>query len=90
MTDFHVVYDLKERFQVSGLNITYGQPYERGGIVPHWRALFDGQGRVQIACFFNQDLGDAWEWADYPPYPERLSGLAWRMGVNYVIYAMTH
>lgn len=87
---FHVVYDLKERFQVSGLNITYGQPYERGGIVPHWRALFDGQGRVQIACFFNQDLGDAWEWADYPPYPERLSGLAWRMGVNYVIYSMTH
>src|SRR5262245_23046182 len=87
---FHVVYDLRERFQVSGLNIVYGNPYERGGYIPHWRALKDESGRVQIAAFFNQDLGDAWEWADYPPYPERLSGLAWRMGVNYVLYSMTH
>ena len=53
---FHVAYDLKERFQVSGLNIVYGQPYERGGYVPHWRALKDENGRVQIAAFFNQDL----------------------------------
>jgi hypothetical protein len=50
----------------------YGNPYERGGYVPHWRALKDDSGRVQIAAFFNQDLGDAWEWADYPPYPEKL------------------
>src|ERR1041384_2733552 len=89
-TIFHVVYDLRERFQVSGLNIVRGMPYERGGIVPHWRALKDESGRVVIGAFFNQDLGDAWEWADYPPYPERLSGLAWRMGVNYVLYSMTH
>jgi len=87
---FHVVYDLRERFQVSGLNIVYGNPYERGGYVPHWRALKDESGRVQIAAFFNQDLGDACEWAYYPPYPEKLSGLAWRMGVNYVLYSMTH
>lgn len=87
---FHTVYDLTERFQVSGLNILYGRPEERGGYVPHWRALKDDNGRVMIAAFFNQDLGDAWEWADLPQYPERLSGLAWRMGVNYVIYSMTH
>jgi hypothetical protein len=35
-------------------------------------------------------LGDAWEWADEAHYPERFSGLAIRLGVNYVVYAMTH
>ncbi|MGE0405229.1 MAG: DUF4159 domain-containing protein [Candidatus Korobacteraceae bacterium] len=87
---FHTVYDLRERFQVSGLNIVSGYPYERGGIVPHWRGVVDSKGRVQVAICFNMDVGDAWEWADYPPYPERLASLAYRMGVNYVVYAMTH
>jgi hypothetical protein len=35
-------------------------------------------------------LGDAWEWADDPRYPERFSGFAIRLGVNYVLYSMTH
>jgi hypothetical protein len=87
---FHVAYSLRERFQISGLQIVRGQPYERGGIVPHWRAVVDPKGRVQVAICFNMDLGDAWEWADYPPYPERYSALAYRVGVNYVVYAMTH
>jgi hypothetical protein len=36
------------------------------------------------------DLGDAWEHADYPQYAERFTGLAYRFGINYVVYAMTH
>lgn len=87
---FHVVHNLSQRFQVSGLNIVRGMPYERGGIEPHWRAVVDSRGRVQVAICFNMDVGDAWEWADYPPYPERLSSLAFRVGVNYVVYSMTH
>ena len=87
---FHVVYDLRERFQVPGLQVVRGQMYERGGIVPHWRAIVDERRRVQIAICFNMDIGDAWEWADYPPYPERYASLAYRIGVNYVVYAMTH
>jgi hypothetical protein len=87
---FHVVYDLKERFHIPGLQIVYGQQWERGGVGGHWRAVVDETGRVLIAICFNMDLGDAWEWADYPPYPERYAGLAYRVAVNYVIYAMTH
>ncbi len=87
---FHVVYDLKERFHIPGLNIVRGGPWERGGVGEHWRAVADDRGRVQIAICFNMDLGDAWEWADYPPYPEQYSSLAYRIGVNYVVYAMTH
>jgi hypothetical protein len=87
---FHTAYDINELYQVSGLNILYGMPYERGGIVPHWRGVVDEKGRIQVAIDFNMDVGDSWEWADYPPYPEKLSSLGMRMGVNYVIYAMTH
>jgi hypothetical protein len=87
---FNVAFDLRNRFQVSGFQIVYGQPYERGGVVPHWRAVVDDKDRVQVAICFNMDLGDAWEFADYPPYPEKYSNMALRIGVNYVLYAMTH
>ena len=43
-----------------------------------------------VAAWHNQDLGDAWEWADEARYPEKFSALAIRLGVNYVVYAMTH
>lgn len=87
---FHTVYDLRERVQVPGLNVVHGPGYERGGVVPHWRAIRDSKGRVVVAVCFNMDLGDAWEWADLPEYPERFASMAYRLGVNYVIYAMTH
>jgi hypothetical protein len=35
-------------------------------------------------------MGDAWEHADDPYYPAEMTGQAYRLGVNYVIYAMTH
>jgi len=39
---------------------------------------------------FNVDLGDAWEMADDPWYPEKYTATAYRYGVNYVLYALTH
>ena len=50
----------------------------------------DDRDRVVVAACFNMDLGDAWEWADAPEYPEKYSALALRLGVNYVLYDMTH
>ena len=88
---FHVVHDLGQRVQISGYNIVYGQPNERGGTDgPHWRAVRDDRGRIVVGAWHNQDLGDAWEWADAPEYPERLASEAFRVGVNYVVYSMTH
>jgi hypothetical protein len=43
-----------------------------------------------VAINFNMDLGDAWELANEPYYPEPMTALATRFAVNYVIYAMTH
>jgi hypothetical protein len=33
---------------------------------------------------------DAWQWADDQRYPADLANVALRMGVNVVVYAMTH
>jgi len=91
---FHTVYDLDDRYQVPGQWALGG----RGGInsqravgtVAHWRGIYDDKGRVMVAMCFNSDLGDSWEWADDPSYPEKYSALGIRIGVNYVVYAMTH
>jgi Domain of unknown function (DUF4159) len=87
---FHTVYDLSKRFRVPGLNVVHGDQIERGGVFPHWRGVVDERGRVVVAICFNMDLGDAWEWADLPEYPERYASLAYRIGINYITYAMTH
>jgi hypothetical protein len=43
-----------------------------------------------VAICHNMDLGDSWEHADDPYYPERFSALGMRIGINYVVYSMTH
>jgi hypothetical protein len=86
---FHTVYDLIDRFQVPGAeHLRTG--YKGDGIGAHWRAIYDDDGRIMVAISFNSDIGDAWEWADTPRYPERFSSLAIRLGVNYIVYAMSH
>jgi hypothetical protein len=87
---FQTLYDLSERSPVPGANVVHGPGYEKDGVVPHWRAIVDEKGRVKIAICFNMDLGDAWEFADSPDYPERFSSMAYRLGINYILYAMTH
>jgi hypothetical protein len=86
---FHAVYDLDDKIQVPGqAHLRTG--YKNNGVGAHWRGIYDDKGRIMVAISYNSDLGDAWEYADDPYYPEKFSGLAIRIGVNYVVYAMTH
>ena len=88
---FHTLYDLDDRYQVPGAQFLHsGRIYEKDGIYPRWRGIYDDKGRIMVAICHNMDLGDSWEWADEPQYPEKYSALGIRIGVNYVIYAMTH
>jgi hypothetical protein len=88
---FHVLYDLDDRFQVPGEQwIRTGRTYEKDGYVPKWRGIRDSKGRIIVAICFNMHLGDAWEWADDPEYPEQFASMAFREGLNYVVYGMTH
>ena len=88
---FHVVYDLDHRIQIPSRMFIYsGVTYEKGGYTPHWRGIFDDDGRMMVAINHNMDIGDAWEHADWPDYPENMTALAYRFGINYLVYAMTH
>jgi hypothetical protein len=89
---FHTVFDLTDRFQIPGAEHLYQgcKNCGEGGQGAHWRGIYDDKGRIMVAISYNSDIGDAWEYADDPRYPEKFSGLAIRVGVNYVIYAMTH
>jgi hypothetical protein len=88
---FHTIYDLDDRYQVPGARyIRSGTTEKCYGCPPHWRGIYDDRGRVMVAICFDSDLGDSWEWADEPQYEERFSALGIRIGVNYVVYAMTH
>lgn len=81
----------RPKVQIPGVwSVVNGTTWEQDGVTPHWRGVFDDDGRLMIAINFNMDIGDAWEHADTPQYPQPLTALAYRFGVNYVLYAMTH
>ncbi len=54
------------------------------GSPPRWRGIYDDQHRLMVVMNFNMDMGDAWEHADDPVYPEPMTALAYRFGINYV------
>jgi hypothetical protein len=91
---FHTVFDLQDRYQVPGMQYVNShriyEKDERTGSPAHWRGVYDDHGRLMAAICHNMDLGDSWENADDPVYPQKFSDLGIRIGVNYIVYAMTH
>jgi hypothetical protein len=68
---FHVLYDLAPDEQIPGIQMLYTRrTFEQDGVNPHWRGMYDDDGRLMMLINHNMDLGDAWEHADWPHYPE--------------------
>ncbi|REJ83348.1 MAG: DUF4159 domain-containing protein [Acidobacteria bacterium] len=89
---FHGFYDIETLVQVPnvGLGRRGGRTHEKDGFVPHVRGIFDQDRRLMVLINWNCDLGDAWEWAEDPFYPLEYSTYAYQIGVNAIVYAMTH
>jgi Domain of unknown function (DUF4159) len=96
---FHSFFDIPEILQPP--NVGYGRRYtysngqtptweQASETEPHVRGVFDDNGRLMILITYNADLGDAWEWMDDPDYPSKFTTYAYRMGVNSIVYAMSH
>jgi hypothetical protein len=86
---FHTIFDLDERFQIPGAeHLATG--HKKDGYVAHWKGIYDDKGRIMVAFSQNSDIGDSWEFLDDPRYPVKYTALGTKIGVNYVIYAMTH
>jgi hypothetical protein len=88
---FHNVFDLNDRYQVPGARyLSTGVTWKCENCPARWRGIYDDKGRLMAAMTPNSDIGDSWEWADDPRYLEKFSALGIRIGVNYILYAMTH
>jgi hypothetical protein len=70
--------------------IYYRRTDEKGGITPHYEAILADDGRVMVFIARNTDNGDAWEWIDEPQYPLKYGLAAYKLGMNVIVYAMTH
>ncbi|GIV60568.1 MAG: hypothetical protein KatS3mg043_1657 [Rhodothermaceae bacterium] len=51
-------------------------------------ALFDDEGRMVALANRNQDIGDGWEWPEQNF--DQASTISFQMGINFVMYALTH
>lgn len=95
---FHTVYDLKKKPQCPAIGLfeqtgeTTDRPWDPTARDVHYRAYHDDQGRMCMIACFNTDLGDGWEReGESEFYFRRFSEKeAYPMGINIVVYAMTH
>jgi len=88
---FHSYLDVEEVVQVPNIyNAQRGVTSEKGGIVPHYMGIENKNGRMIAFISRNCDMGDAWEWINDPSYPVKYGLPAYKVGINVVIYAMSH
>jgi hypothetical protein len=95
---FRSCYEIRAKPQVPnvqlGINSQYnGITWERTDArEPHYRGLFDDNGRLMAIFCHNTDLADGWEREGVNEYYYREFSLkkAYPMGINIVVYALTH
>jgi hypothetical protein len=90
---FHTFFDIDTIMQIPNVgNGCYGRRTWESptDTTPRMLGIKDDKERLMVIATYNSDLGDAWEHMDVACYPVKYSGQAYRMGINFVIYAMTH
>ncbi len=95
---FHCVYDLKKKPQIPAIGHAQGgrgdnRTWERyDAQTPHYKGMIDDDGRLMAIVCHNTDLGDGWEREGEDPwyFKEFSEKYAYPLGINIVVYAMTH
>jgi len=88
---FHSYFDVDQVVQVPGVAaLIHGVTYEKGGVTPHYMGVENKDGRLMVFLTRNCDLGDAWEWINDPRYPAQYGLMAYKIGMNVIVYAMSH
>ena len=69
----------------------YGGGYvSRETLLPEFWGLEDEHGRLMMAVNYNYDISDFWQFSDNPFRPIEETNEAYKFGVNYIMYALTH
>src|SRR5262245_28701927 len=59
-------------------------------LYPEFWGLEDEKGRLMMVVNFNYDVSDFWQFSDNPFRPIEETNEAYKFGVNYILYALTH
>jgi len=88
VTPDHAVWDSFFRVDEGDLQQPgiYGPPVQYLGIFED----NDPNKRLMVIANYNNDIGDAWQWSDQGFLPIDLTNEAYKLGVNYMMYALTH
>jgi len=86
---FHCYYDIDGPQMIPALGRTddYGEQ-DIDFATNH--AILDDEGRIMVLINWNSDMGDGWEHTYHPRYPTRYANSAYQLGVNYLMYSLTH
>jgi hypothetical protein len=93
---FHSLYDVKDYLQVSSINFwsrSGGSVSERGSdsAQVHYRGIQDEKGRMMVFMTHNTDVADTWEReGENRQYFDLFSPRGYAIGVNVIVYALTH
>lgn len=85
--DDHEIFDSFFRIDPMAVIPPYGAQY------PDYYGIFednDPDGRLMVIINYNNDIAEYWEFSDRGFYPIDLSNEAYKLGVNYLVYALTH
>ncbi|MGD2168588.1 MAG: DUF4159 domain-containing protein [Gammaproteobacteria bacterium] len=85
VTTDHQVFDI--HFELADLERM--SPYVPGGKIVYFGMLND-RGELAIAAGHNNDLANFWDWYDEAFAPLEPAADAFRLGINMVIWSMTH
>jgi hypothetical protein len=78
---FHMHFDLDDLHAMD--------PYVPGGYTTYY-AMHNDEGAIVMIAGHNNDLANFWDWYDQPGTPIGPATDAFRLGVNYMVYALTH
>ena len=80
---FHSFFDIE--------SLDFQHPYE--GSPSAFLGIYqdnDPEKRLMMIVNYNNDIGESWEYSDTGFIPIEISNVAYKLGVNYVMYSMTH
>ena len=87
---FHSFYDIDGPQMIPGVGHFFSGFYGGDAGITINRALLDDHGRIMVLINWNSDIGDGWEHTYNPGYPTMYANLAYQLGINFLIYALTH
>jgi hypothetical protein len=68
-------------------------PHPLVPVIPSYFGLFEGNdpsGRMMAIVNYDNDLAEFWEWSHTGMFSSEGTNEAYKLGVNYIIYALTH